>query len=72
MNNYCHWYNEHRPHSALGVRTPNEAFHGKNKLPVPIPMRACDPQKFNIELAHQKCRGDPRLPVINITVRKAA
>jgi len=40
--------------------------------PEPIPIRARDPQKFHIAVARQKCRGDLRLPVIQITVRKAA
>ena len=24
-----HWYNECRPHAALGGRTPNEVYHGR-------------------------------------------
>jgi len=71
INNYVSWYNDKRPHSALGVLTPNEAWD-RQAAPTPVPIRARDPQKFNIEIARQRCRGDPRLPVIQITVRKAA
>jgi hypothetical protein len=72
LNDYCHWYNRFRPHSALGILTPNEAFAGSNQLPEPIPIRARDPQRLDIRVQRFKCRGDPTLPVIRITVRKAA
>jgi len=29
LDNFADWYNTHRPHSALGIRTPEEAFTGK-------------------------------------------
>ena len=29
VNRWIDWYNEHRPHSGLGVRTPNEAYFGR-------------------------------------------
>jgi hypothetical protein len=71
VDTYCHWYNTHRPHSSLGVLTPDEAWCG-HAPPEAIPIRARDSQKFNIQIARQKCRGDPNLPVIQITLRKAA
>jgi hypothetical protein len=67
---YRHWYNEKRPHSALGRRTPEEVWRGKT-LPEPVPMWARDQLPFVLEIRRQYCRGDPRLPVIQI-LRKAA
>ena len=71
LDSFMTWYNTHRPHSASGIRTPQEAWSGKT-VPKPIPIRARDGPNIQIEIARRKHRGDPRLSVVNITVRRAA
>ncbi|MGC8563251.1 MAG: integrase core domain-containing protein, partial [Thermoplasmata archaeon] len=41
LDTFADWYNRHRPHSALGIRTPQEAFANR-KSPKPVPIRARD------------------------------
>ena len=65
------WYNTTRPHSALGFRTPEEAYRGK-ALPKPIAYRTRDGPRVYIGIRRRHFRGDPRLPVVEITLRKAA
>jgi transposase InsO family protein len=67
---YRHWYNACRPHSALGGRTPEEAWRGWC-LPPPVALRAGDPLQFTLEVRRAYCRGDPRLPILHITRRAA-
>lgn len=72
MDRYVEWYNEHRPHSALGIHTPDEVHVGI-ELPEPIPFRAANPIGVTVDVYKQSYRGDPSLPVISIsTTRKEA
>jgi hypothetical protein len=71
VDSYRLWYNQERPHSAVGGRTPEDAWAGK-RLPQAIPIRACDPSKLSMDLHRWHCRCDPWLPVMRITARKAA
>jgi putative transposase len=68
LDTYRHWYNECRPHSALGGRTPEEAWRDL-RLPPPVALRARDPLKFTLEVRRRCCRSDPLLPIIHITRR---
>jgi len=70
LDNYRHWYNHHRPHRALGGLTPDQAWEGA-ELPEPIPIRSRDRIKARIDIHRLKCRGDPLLPVIQITLQRA-
>jgi len=63
--------NEHRAHSALYGRTPQEAWEGQ-ALPEPIPLRARDQLQPQIEVRRRHYCDDPRLPVIEISVKLAA
>jgi putative transposase len=65
------WFNERRPHSALHGRTSQEAWEGRI-LPEPAPIRARDQLQPQIEIRRRHYRGDPRLPVIEISVKLAA
>ena len=71
LDSFMNWYNTFRPHSALGFRTPEEAFAGKVP-PKPVPIRARDGPTIQIEIARRKHRGDPHLPTPEITLRRAA
>ena len=68
---FASWYNTARPHSALGALTPEEAYRGK-ALPKPIAYRTRDGPKIDIEVCRRHFRNDPRLPAVEITLRKAA
>ncbi|MHB1768719.1 MAG: integrase core domain-containing protein [Phycisphaerae bacterium] len=77
LDSFAAWYNTHRPHSALGIRTPEEAFTGKvlratTEEFIPARRNARDGPNIHIEVARRNCRHDRRLPVVEITVRKAA
>jgi putative transposase len=56
LDSYRFWYNAHRPHSALGGRTPEEAWMGQ-RLAEAIPLRALDAAKAWIEVRRGRCRG---------------
>jgi putative transposase len=71
LDNYRYWYNHHRPHSALHGITPDEAWHGTG-LSEPFSFRHRDHVKPRIGIRRLYCRGDPLLPVIHITVQRAA
>ena len=71
LNNYRGWYNTHRAHSALNGMTPQEVWEGTS-LPEPLMFQAVDPDKPQIDIRRRHCRGNPWLPVIQISVRKAA
>jgi hypothetical protein len=71
IDEFGDWLNEHRPHSALHGLTPQDAWEGRC-LPKPIPIRARDRLQPQIEVRRRHYRGDPRLPVIEISVRLAA
>jgi putative transposase len=71
LDDFGAWFNEHRPHSALQGRTPQEAWEGRI-LPEPVPIRARDQLQPQIEIRRRHYHGDPRLPVIEISVRLAA
>ena len=71
LDDFRAWFNEHRPHSALHGRTPQEAWEGRC-LPTPIPIRARDQRQPQIEVRRRHYHGDPRLPVVEISVRLAA
>ena len=65
------WFNERRPHSALHGLTPRESWEG-HRLPAPVPIRARDQLHPQIEIRRRYYCGDPRLPIIDISVRLAA
>jgi transposase InsO family protein len=65
------WFNEHRPHGALGGLTPEEAWDG-HVLPKPVSIRGRDQLQPRIEIRRRHYHGDPRLPVIEISVQLAA
>jgi transposase InsO family protein len=71
LDSYRYWYNQHRPHSALEGLTPEEAWQGQD-LPQPIPFRACDEIRPQVTVRRVQCRRDPRLPVLQIQLRRAA
>jgi len=71
LDDFGAWFNEHRPHSALHGRTPQEAWDGHD-LPTPVPIRARDQLQPQIEIRRRHYHGDPRLPIIDISVRLAA
>ena len=71
LGSFAVWYNTCRLHSALGLRTPDEAFTG-GKSPQPIVYRTRDGPNIQIQIARRHYRGDPRLPIVDIHVRKAA
>ena len=71
LDHFGAWFNEGRPHSALEGRTPQEAWEG-HILPTPVPIRARDQRQPQIEARREHYRGDPRLPVLEISVRLAA
>jgi hypothetical protein len=71
LDHFGAWFNEHREHSTLHGRTPQEAWEGR-VLPEPIPIRARDQFQPQIEVRRRHYRDDPRLPVLEISVRLAA
>ncbi|MHB1767677.1 MAG: transposase [Phycisphaerae bacterium] len=71
LDSFAAWYNTCRPHSALGFRTPEEAYGGKT-LPNPIAYRTRDGPTVEIQVARRRFRDDPHLPAPEITVRRAA
>ena len=71
LDDFGAWFNEHRPHSALHGRTPQEAWEGR-VLPEPVPIRARKHLQPEIGIHCRYCHGDPRLPVIEISVGLAA
>ena len=73
LDRFCDWHNTLRPHQALGHLTPEEAWSG-SKLPAPIPIRAADQFHAFADVRRVNYRGDPRLPVpqISIALRPAA
>jgi hypothetical protein len=71
------WYNTCRPHSKLGVLTPEEAFRGKvlhatTEEFIPARRNARDGPNIQIDIARRHYRLDPHLPMIEIKLRKAA
>ena len=71
IDDFKDWFNEVRPHSALHGLTPQEAWEGR-VLAEPVPIRARDRLDPQIELRRRHYHGDPRLPVLEISVRLAA
>jgi len=71
LDDFGAWFNEYRPHGALQGRTPQEAWEGRC-LPEPVSIRARDQLQPQIEIRRRHHRGDPRLPVVEISVRLAA
>ncbi len=73
LDRFREWHNEHRVHAALGARTPNEVAE-QIEAPSPIPFRQRDRRITNIQITRRPCRGDPRLPIIDIALqlRRAA
>ena len=70
VETYDHWYNECRPHSALGGRTPAEVWRGE-RLPLPMALRERDGIPVSLAIRRLRCRDDPRLPILHITRRAA-
>ncbi len=71
IEDFKDWFNEVRPHSALHGLTPQEAWEGR-VLAEPVPIRARDRLDPQIEVRRRHYHGDPRLPVLEISVRLAA
>ena len=71
LDSFAAWYNTCRTHSALEFRTPEEAYGGKAQLK-PVAYRTRDGPRVYIGIRRRHFRGDPRLPVVEITLRKAA
>ena len=70
LDDYAAWFNQHRPHAALGGCTPDEAWQGVD-LPEAIPIRATDPDEFKVGVLRQPYRGDPRMSVITIELERS-
>jgi len=68
---FGNWFNERRPHSALHGLTPQEARAGRC-LPAPVRIRARDQLHPRIKTRRGHYLGDPRLPVIEISVQRVA
>ena len=68
LDNFRGWYNEHRVYAALGARTNNEVA-GRTKPLALISIRQRDHGVTSIQVVNRACRGDPRLPIIDIQVR---
>ena len=71
LDDFRAWFDEYRSHCALHGLTPQEAWKG-HCLPKPVPIRARDQLQPQIEIRRKHYRGDPRLPIIEISVRLAA
>ena len=69
LNRFGRWYNQLRPHQALGYRTPEEVW-SKKTLPEPVAFRATDPIVPLITIRRKFYRGDPNLPMLDIVVRR--
>lgn len=68
LNMYRVWYNRHRPHTSLGILTPNEAVAGHRfSEAVPIHRRGEVDPSFQVTRDH--LGDDPHLPVIKIDAR---
>lgn len=65
LNMYHVWYNQHRPHTSLGILTPNEAVAG-HRFSEAIPIRWRDDVIPSFKVERQYWGGDPHLPVIKI------
>ncbi len=53
LDSFVNWHNMCRPHSKLGVLTPDEAWRGKTR-PKPIPIRSRDGPNIRIETSTNK------------------
>ena len=71
LDDFGTWVNEHRPHSALHGLTPQEAWEGRVR-PVPVPIRVRDQLQPQVEVHRSHYHGDPRLPIVEISVPLAA
>ena len=67
LDNYQHWYNQIRSHTALNGRTPEEVWNDI-VLPEPIPIRQADPSEVTTRVQRRAFGGDPRLPVVDIDI----
>ncbi|MCA9510405.1 MAG: integrase core domain-containing protein [Myxococcales bacterium] len=75
---YVEWYDAHRPHRALGGRTPREVRDCGRRRVKRIESRARCPagrgvrRTESLALRTGRLRGEPRLHVFEIEVRRAA
>ncbi|MFH1023461.1 MAG: DDE-type integrase/transposase/recombinase, partial [Planctomycetota bacterium] len=69
LDTYRDWYNTQRPQAGLGGRTPEEVWNGV-LLSDPTPIRERDLVKPAITVTRHRFRGDPRLPVLDITIQR--
>ena len=69
LDDFAHWFNEYRPHRALGGRAPVEAWEGV-QLPEPIPIRTVDQAEIHVQVKRRSCRGDPNLPIISLRITR--
>ncbi len=70
LDTFRAWYNEFRPHQALAGQTPEEVWAGVER-PKAETITALDPQP-KITAFKKHFRGDHRLPVFDISVRRSA
>jgi len=71
VDDFKDWFNEARPHTALGGLTPQEAWDG-HCLPKPVAIRARDQLRPEVAIRRRHHHGDPRLPIVDLSVRLAA
>ncbi|MCA9591607.1 MAG: transposase [Myxococcales bacterium] len=71
---YVEWYDAHRPHQALGGRTPREVCEGARVKVTRLEPRARYPArrgakriKAPLVLRTERLRGQPHLPVFHVT-----
>ncbi|MFH1022676.1 MAG: DDE-type integrase/transposase/recombinase [Planctomycetota bacterium] len=69
LDTYRDWYNTQRPQAGLGGRTPEGVWNGV-LLSDPTPIRERDLVKPAIAIIRHRFRGDPRLPVLDITIQR--
>lgn len=65
LNLYRFWYNRHRPHTSLGILTPNEAVAG-HRFSEAIPIRWQREVAPLFKVERQNLGNDPHLSVIKI------
>ena len=74
LNSFFTWYNEHRPHTALEGRTPNEVYfrvHPANRRPqfepraeLPVPVAGRCAKRFMLRVDFQD--GRRHLPIVSL------
>ena len=68
LDRFRAWHNTLRPHQALGVLTPDEAWTSSD-IPEPIPICAVDTPIVTVDVRRLNYRNDRRSLVPHVTVR---